>query len=210
MNKEHGVYKYVYNDEVIYVGKTDAENGFKKRIDRHKKENELFNKSDIYVYKCKDKTETDSLETILINAYKPVLNKMKVYDYKIDPPELNWIPWKNYNNKNKIVSLEQALLDLRNSNMTRTINNKPVMFYDILPCETDKLDLVSFCDDGSIYIGGCFFFPTKNLLLEMRNRIDNMLENYDAFQEEFKEYQIDFLRKELSRGGYVLDIDMEN
>lgn len=210
MNREHGVYKYVYNGEVIYVGKTDAENGFSNRIQGHKKENELFNKSDIYIYKCKDKTETDSLETILINAYKPMFNKMKLYDYKIEPPELNWIPWENYrSNKKKTVSLKQALLDLKNCNVTRTLSGKQVIIGNAIPYETDDSNLAAFCDNGKIYMDCICNFPTKNSLLKMKSQIDNMLENYDYFKENFKEYQINILRKELSMQGYVLDIDTE-
>lgn len=211
MKREHGVYKYVYNGEVIYVGKTDAENGFKIRINGHKKENELFNKSDIYIYECRDKTETDSLETILINAYKPILNKMKLYDYKIDPPELNWIPWENYySNKKKTVSLQQALLDLKNSNATRTLGNKPVILWNThsIPFETNILDVASFSNDKGVRVGCHGDFPTKDVLLKMKRQIDNMLENYDSFQKDFKEKQIQDLREALAEQGYILDIDV--
>jgi hypothetical protein len=206
-NREHGIYKYVYDGEVIYIGKTDAENGFQKRINAHKNEHELFNKSEIYVHKCKDNTETDSLETILINAYKPILNKMKLYDYEIEPPKLNWIPWNIYSNKNKIVSLKDALSQLEYTNLFHTNSGRPVIIDDIIPCMTDRFDLVTFHDDGDIRVDGCMSFPTKTALLKMKNQIENMLINYDVFLEQFRQEQIDRLRKALNKKGYVLDID---
>ena len=209
-NREHGIYKYVYNGEVVYIGKTDAENGFQKRINAHKKEHELFNKSEIFIYKCKDKTETDSLETILINAYKPILNKMKLYDYEIEPPKLNWINWKTYSNKNKVVSLEDALSQLGHGNWVYTNSGRQVIIDHWIPWVTESFDLVSFWDNGEIRIDGLCLFPTKTSLLKMQNQIENMLMNYDIFLEQFKKEQIYKLREELNKKGYVLDIDIAN
>jgi hypothetical protein len=209
-NREHGVYKYVYDGEVVYIGKTDAENGFQKRINAHKKEHELFNKGEIYVHKCKDKTETDSLETILINAYKPILNKMKLYDYEIEPPKLNWIPWKTYLNKNKVVSLEDALSQLGRGNWVYTNSGRQVIIDPWIPWVTERFDLVSFWDNGEIRIDGLGLFPTKTSLLEMQNQIENMLMNYDMFLEQFRKEQIHKLREELNKKGYILDIDIVN
>lgn len=210
-NREHGVYKYVYNGEVIYIGKTDAENGFQKRINAHKKEHELFNKSEIYIHRCKDKTETDSLETILINAYKPILNKMKLYDYEIEPPKLNWIHWKIYSNKNKVVSLEDALLQInRGTNILRTNSGRIINTGYPIPWVTETMDLANFGDNGEIRISGLGLFPAKTLLLEMQNQIENLLMNYDVFLQQFRKEQIDELREILNKEGYVLDIDIAN
>lgn len=212
-NREHGVYKYVYKGEVVYIGKTDAENGFRNRINAHKKEHELFNKSDIYVYKCKDKTETDSLETILINTYKPILNKMKLYDYEIEAPKLNWINWKIYSNKNKIVSLKDTLFEVNSedNNCFCTIGGYNFYCYEIIPRVEDIItDAVIFRNNGSIREGSIGHFPTKESLLNMQNHIENMLRNYDVFLEEFKEYQIHSIRKAAKNQGYVLDVDIEN
>lgn len=208
-NIEHGVYKYVYNGEVVYVGKTDAENGFEKRINVHKNEHELFNKSEIYVHECKDKTETDSLETILINAYKPILNKMKLYDYEIEPPKLNWVNWKTYLIKDKIVSLEDALTQLVDKSWCYTKNGRQINIYTVIPWMTEEFDFVGFLNNGEIRIGCCGLFPTKTALLKMQNQIENMLMNYDVFSEQFRQEQITKLRKELSKEGYVLDIDVK-
>lgn len=206
-NREHGVYKYVHNGEVVYIGKTDAENGFQNRINAHRKEHELFNKSEIYIHKCKDKTETDSLETILINAYKPILNKMKLYNYKIDAPKLDWIPWKMYSEKKKIIFLEDALTQLVDINVIYTNDGRPIHLDPDILIMTDKVDLAMFCNDGVIRTAGNRGFPTKTALFKMQDQIENMIANYDMFLEQFRKKQIHKLREELNKIGYVLDID---
>jgi hypothetical protein len=129
---------------------------------------------------------------------------MKLYDYKIEPPKLNWIHWKIYSNKNKVVSLEDALLQLENRNIVYTNSGRQVILDCIIPCVTDRLNLVSFHDNGEIRIDGCCLFPTRTLLLKMQNQIENMLVNYDMFLEQFKKEQIHKLRKALNKKGYVL------
>ena len=206
MDRDHGVYKYVYNGEVIYVGKTNAKNGFKKRIACHEKENELFNQSDIYIYECKNKAETDSLETVLINAYKPMLNKNQVYDYKLEPPKLNWVPWQDYLDREKTVLFEQALIDLKMSNITRTLTGKPVTVCCWFPSVSDNSELALFGGDNGIRVSSNCDFPTKDLLLKMKDEIDNMLENYDCYKNEFRQCQIKILKDGLEEEGYILKI----
>lgn len=211
--REHGVYKYVYNDQVIYVGKTDAENGFQKRIQGHKKEHELFNKSKIYIHLCKDKTETDSLETILINAYKPTLNKAKVYNYEITPPDLEWIPWELYSNKDKVVKLSDIIFCVENKSDIIKIGER----YHYLSPEISFIvdgfgtyPIANFFGKDGIRMTGHMDFPTKRLLLEMKRQIDYSLENYDTLKEEFITYQCDKAREVFEREGFVLDVDVLN
>ena len=73
--KEHGLYKYVYNGQIIYIGKSN--NSIKSRINGHKKEDKFqpfLDKSKIYVCMLPNSTETDLMEMALINHYKPILN----------------------------------------------------------------------------------------------------------------------------------------
>ena len=79
--KEHGVYKFVEKDskQIVYIGKTN--NSFKQRIDAHikgkgidEKFKPYVNKCDVYIARLINGTETDIMEKILINKYKPVLN----------------------------------------------------------------------------------------------------------------------------------------
>lgn len=206
--KEHGIYKYVYNDEVIYVGKTDAENGFKKRIECHKREHELFNQSKIYIHLCRDQTETDSLETILINAYKPMLNKAKIYDYEIIPPKLEWIQWELYSHKDKIVKFDDIVSCIENCTNEIKIGSK--YYYPDISFIVDEFPnlcpIAAFLDEDGIKISGHMDFPTKELLLEMKRQIDYSLENYDALKGNFILEQCKNSREYFTKEGLILDI----
>lgn len=99
----HGVYKYEVKGEVIYVGKTNSD--FETRIACHKRER-LFapylSSAKIFVRELKDAKEADFMETLLINQYKPKLNKVKkdVTDIEICA-SIDWIPWSEYNRRAK-------------------------------------------------------------------------------------------------------------
>lgn len=208
--REHGIYKYVHDETVVYIGKTDAVDGFRRRIKDHESEHELFNQSEIYIHLCKDKTETDSLETILINAYKPALNKAKSYDYKIEPPELEWIPWELYKNKNKIIKMDDFVSCIETGKREIKIGEK----YDYLDLDisiiTDSVGnwgAVNFYGDG-ISIGGNLYFPTKSLLLNLREQINHVIENYDELKEKFISKQYETAKKLYSKNGYVFDVDI--
>lgn len=69
------VYKYVYDDQIIYIGKTNV--SLKQRIYGHSKEDkfqEYLNKAKVYYAVLKNSTETAFVELYLINKYKPILN----------------------------------------------------------------------------------------------------------------------------------------
>ena len=93
----HYVYKYVYNDEVIYVGKTDR--NLVSRLNAHGKKgdnipesafNEI-NNSTIYYSRLQSATQSDLYETELIRRYKPKYNKAKTTEWDgIILPELYW------------------------------------------------------------------------------------------------------------------------
>ena len=102
----HGVYKYEYMGEIIYVGKTDR--SFSDRIYCHSTDalfEPYLEKAEIYVCELNSETESDFLETVLINQYKPIINKAKknVTNFSVSAI-LEWTPWLEYNNsvgKNK-------------------------------------------------------------------------------------------------------------
>lgn len=99
----HGIYKYEADGEVVYVGKTDSD--FVSRIACHHRETGFacyLKRAKIFVRETKDARETDFLETVLINQYKPVLNKKKkdVTDVQVSA-NLDWVSWDEYCNKKK-------------------------------------------------------------------------------------------------------------
>ena len=66
----HGIYKYVVNNEIIYIGKSDR--SICKRINDHAKE-DRFKKylatSKIYYFLTRNSTTTAAYELALINKY---------------------------------------------------------------------------------------------------------------------------------------------
>ena len=91
------LYKYVSNDNIIYIGQT---NSLKRRVQQHTQD-KLYNfKGEIYYTNCGSKKELDLLEAILINKYKPEFNITHKnredlnYDLIKDNLNLDWILYK--------------------------------------------------------------------------------------------------------------------
>lgn len=129
------VYKYIYKDSIIYIGKTDS--SLKQRIKEHSKEEKFYKYlSDVKIYfiKLRNKAETSFMETYLINKYKPVLNVTDVYDgdsgINIDEPE--WIEYSE--NDSRIVSNDAitALRGLRNIIARSDEINKCFVSYNMI------------------------------------------------------------------------------
>lgn len=96
----HYVYKYVNKNEIIYIGKSDA--NLVSRINQHGADgdnidsrywNEL-NNSDIYYCELANSIMSDVVESELIRRYKPKCNKAKMSDWSgLDFPEPKWIKY---------------------------------------------------------------------------------------------------------------------
>ena len=76
--KNYYVYKYVHNNEIIYIGLTD---NLQRRIKEHASGIGIESKflpykdeSIIYFHRCGNETEMKALESLLINRHKPILN----------------------------------------------------------------------------------------------------------------------------------------
>lgn len=97
----HYVYKYVYEGEIIYIGKCDKDLGQRLHAHGRKGDNisecwhEEINKADIYYTELSNSTMTDVVESELIRRYKPKCNKAKMSDWSglpfADPP---WIKFE--------------------------------------------------------------------------------------------------------------------
>lgn len=88
-----GIYKYVYDGEVIYIGKSD--NSILNRVNGHAKEMKFqpyLDKAIIYYTVYENAAQTDFYESYFINKYKPKLNVAKMFDGNIgvDIPEPEW------------------------------------------------------------------------------------------------------------------------
>ena len=102
----HYVYKYVYDGEIVYIGKNDT--NLKNRINQHKLENRFkpYLKSDIYYIELANATMSDVVESELIRRYKPKLNVAKMSDWsglKFVEPE-----WKLFKPVRKKTSIKQT------------------------------------------------------------------------------------------------------
>lgn len=103
--KEHQfyIYKYVCNDETIYIGKSTD---IVRRINEHarckgadKKFTSFVNKSRIYVHRCSTENEMNSLESIFIDLYKPILNDAGKSEIRSTITRDDFIVWAPYNER---------------------------------------------------------------------------------------------------------------
>lgn len=100
-DKGHYVYKYVLNNEVIYIGKTDT--SLDSRIAQHGKSGDNIpssawkdiNSSDVYYVTLNNSTMSDVVESELIRRHKPKYNVAKKSDWSGLPfPEPKWIKYE--------------------------------------------------------------------------------------------------------------------
>ena len=100
---EFYIYKYVYKNDIIYIGKTNS--SLFNRIKEHNKEGRFkqYKNAEIYCFQCKNRIETEIYEKYLINKYKPVLNIADKLPQKLDIfiEEKEWIKYEKYLSKYK-------------------------------------------------------------------------------------------------------------
>lgn len=99
MAAEHYIYKYVFHDEIIYIGKVNSD--LKRRVEEHAREEKFFpylKEASVFCIQLANPTETTFMELYLINKYKPVLNIVAKYEgmTNIQVPEPAWIPYEQY------------------------------------------------------------------------------------------------------------------
>lgn len=90
------VYKYVYNNETIYVGKSDY--SLSNRLNCHQNEEKFkpyLKEVKIFYAEMLNPAMSTIYETYLINKYKPTLNVSMKYAGKlsIEIPEPDWELW---------------------------------------------------------------------------------------------------------------------
>ena len=97
MNKYY-IYKYVANDEIVYIGQSS---NLENRIKQHKNDKLKNIQAIIYYFECNNKIEATYWEYNLINKYHPKYNVvLKNQNINIEIQEPNWIFYK----KNKIIT----------------------------------------------------------------------------------------------------------
>lgn len=117
----HYVYKYVYDGEIVYIGKNDT--NLETRINQHKLEEKFkpYLKADIYYIELANSIMSDVVESELIRRYKPKLNVAKMSDWSgLEFAEPEWKLFKpmrkktvNLSRKNKTTSNRPSRKDIR-------------------------------------------------------------------------------------------------
>ncbi len=165
---EYCVYRYTdqKSGEVVYIGKTD--HSLSSRVNAHKKEKAFLGRDcRIDFVRLSNAVETDCVEKLLINYYKPVINcKDKVFGYTegLSLPELNWISYEEYQKPKKRQDekeslYQQALKDyeLLNGALNYACGDpcsKSDHFTGLLPYQTLFIRVL---DDGAFRIIPCLF-----------------------------------------------------
>lgn len=150
------IYRYVFNDKTIYVGKTRRD--LKIRIMEHSKEN----KFKPYIGKCKieyfdagNRQNMDIYEKYLINKISPLLNVADKEGVKFDfsLPYIEWIPYDKYTTCKCELNNEELLIKSnkqKRNNIQRSITMCKKRI-DKLEEEFDKLNaLMNFLSYHSI------------------------------------------------------------
>lgn len=133
-----GLYKYVYNDEIIYVGMSKT--SIPTRISQHAKEARFkpyLKDAKVYFAPItEDKNRIKAYETLLIAQYCPVLNvseKPKAaadVDFASILPGLRWFPYAETENAPKPKRAQtKAKKDTVRSSVERTVNNAAALLF---------------------------------------------------------------------------------
>lgn len=161
----HYVYRYMHPDYPwLYVGKTDVD--LKQRIRQHtysgdnipRKYESLLNESSIYYIELDNSLQTTYIEKLLIDKYKPFLNKADIIQDAPCPVEFTLPKWKKFeslcnlsNSDSKInidADTEKALKKLRNELKRINADKTKEKDIDVLFAELSKDEqriVVYFC-----------------------------------------------------------------
>ena len=138
MNDElkRGIYKYVYDGKIIYIGKANSKRGIPGRIYDHAREdkfNPYLDKCKIYYIPLPTSAEVDGCEPLLINKYKPILNSQFNYSNKpIIDVESQLPKWKDYDKAAKrITDIESAIGNLKATSFKPPTNNSHTEEYKV-------------------------------------------------------------------------------
>ena len=122
----HFVYKYVLDNEVIYIGKNDT--NLHSRLAQHGKAGDNIpaeawddiNKADIFYCTLANSTMSDVVESELIRRYKPKYNTAKRSEWSgldfVEPKWKKYVPPKNVPSKKR--KYEQRLIDCYTHNLS--------------------------------------------------------------------------------------------
>ena len=200
--RECGVYKFVHSltQQVIYIGKT--EDSFKNRIDAHYRGKGVDAKflpytkdgCEVYIHRLVNNAEkrlVGSLETALINLYKPVLNDVNKCDglsLYFDLNKLNWERWdtESFQQKDEISCrhnggfadscIRAVLEDIDDSQQMREYNSDSIDYPGVH---------VSYDMDGMVKINldkcSIVFTGWRSSLSELRSMLQKLWKEWEEY-----------------------------
>ena len=170
----HFVYKYVFNGEIIYIGKNNSK--LEQRINQHKYDEKFkpYCNSKIYYIELANSVMSDIVESELIRRYKPKLNIAKMSEWSgLDFSEPEWkefIPQQK-NKQTKYVLTKNIILGRKHSSLLakqrkkEKINNElksnVVMTKFICPKLINMFRNKEYCETRDKYIFMVSVEPSK-------------------------------------------------
>lgn len=132
------IYKYLVHNEIIYIGQAKNEERLISRIHAHasgtgldKKFLPYLYKVKIYVHKCSTKKEMDSLETLFIDCYKPILNVQGVTEFEASFCPDKMVEWTPYRESDFAAVAESSEASVQEKRRKRRITKLQKNIYDI-------------------------------------------------------------------------------
>lgn len=119
------IYRYIFNDETIYVGKTRRD--LKLRVLEHSKEEKFLpyiKKCTIEYFDCENRQTMDIYEKYLINKMNPLLNVLDKdnVEFNFSLPYIEWLPYKKYKIK-AILEEEKTKEELLQKQVKKKMTN---------------------------------------------------------------------------------------
>ena len=145
----HYVYKYVYDGEIVYIGKNDTD--LETRINQHKLEEKFrpYLKADIYYIELANSVMSDVVESELIRRYKPKLNVAKMSDWSgLEFAEPEWKIFNSTKKKKSSKTVKHTQTKLLNKRKARIMICKLMSQYY---CSYMLNNLSKIIEDDEIY-----------------------------------------------------------
>lgn len=201
--RQCGIYKYVWNNEIIYIGKSNSD--IEKRIQCHSRE-EKFQKylSDVDIYFCflPNEATTDIYELYYINKYHPILNISSKYDCEpvgVDVADIEWCKYspskywcvKAKKKPSKVIEFNKSKI-LWLQGLKKSCKDISETFSELkYVIERSKVDASLFCNllrKNDDYNSFATYADYTNKLLEIYRFIDNFeyrKEKWDDYSNSF-------------------------
>lgn len=133
----HFVYKYVFNGEIIYIGKNDSR--LEQRINQHKHEEKFkpYCNAKIYYIELANSTMSDVVESELIRRFKPKLNIAKMSEWSglefTEPEWKEFVP-QSKNNQTRYTVTKNVLLGRKHMTLLAKQRKKEKIDNELKSC----------------------------------------------------------------------------